>query len=235
MNETQTIATKNTADSAKMLRAMVGIGVLCALFIVLTYEGTLPIIEKNRAEALEKAIFKVLPGIAKTEAYQLNQNGTFVPFDEQVSSDLVVYSGFDEANKLVGIAIEASGQGYADIIRILYGYDPEQQQIIGFYVLESKETPGLGDKIEKDPKFLANFEALDVALTADFSTLKNAVVPVKSGEKQEAWEVDGITGATISSRAIGNIIGASTARWLPIIYKNKDAFIVQENNAATAN
>ncbi len=77
----------------------------------------------------------------------------------------VVYAGYDENDKLVGVAVEASGQGFADILRILYGYDPDKQKIVGFYVLESKETPGLGDKIEKDLNFLANFKALDVSLS----------------------------------------------------------------------
>ena len=46
--------------------------------------------------------------------------------------------------------------GYQDVIRILlYGYSPEHQAIVGMRVLESRETPGLGDKIEKDPAFLA--------------------------------------------------------------------------------
>ena len=35
------------AGNIKMLRAMVGIGVLCALLIVLTYEGTFDRIENN--------------------------------------------------------------------------------------------------------------------------------------------------------------------------------------------
>ena len=38
------------------------------------------------------------------------------------------------------------------------------------------------------------------------------------------WEVDGITGATISSRAIGNILGESTAKWVPLIYQQKETF-----------
>ncbi len=53
-------------------------------------------------------------------------------------------------------------------------------------------------------------------LVDDHSALKNKVIPVKHGTKENPWEVDGITGATISSRAIGNIIGASTEQWVPI-------------------
>lgn len=228
MNETKTINTVASVSSIKMLQAMVGIGILCALMIVLTYEGTLPRIEMLRAEALEKAIFKVIPGISKTRTYQLGQDNIFTAINGEDSEEPLVYAGFDENDKLVGVAIEASGQGYADILRILYGYDPDKQAIVGFYVLESKETPGLGDKIEKDQSFLENFKALDVSLVDDLSTLKNTVIPVKNGTKENSWEVDCITGATISSRAIGNIIGASTQQWVPLIYQNKKTFEIEK-------
>ena len=220
MNEANSKHIVAPANSFKMLRAMVGIGILCALMIVLTFEGTLPRIERLRAEALERAIFKVIPGISKTETFEFEEN-TFSVSDGNHIPGQVVYAGYDDNDNLIGVAIEASGQGYADIIRILYGYDPEKQAVVGFYVLESKETPGLGDKIEKDPNFLANFEALDVSLDEDHSAIKNVVVPVKNGDKENPWEVDGITGATISSRAIGNIIGESTEYWAPLINKNK--------------
>ena len=202
MDRTQQNTIDKSPDSFTMLRAMVGIGVLCALMIVLTYEGTFERIEHLKAEALEGAIFKVIPGIVKTKAFQVDQHNNFTEVTGDEETSQVIYAGYDENDNLVGVAVEASGQGYADILRILYGYDPEVQKIIGFYVLESKETPGLGDKIEKDPNFLANFEALDVALNSDLEVMKNKVIPVKKGSKENPWEVEGITGATISSRAI---------------------------------
>jgi electron transport complex protein RnfG len=124
----------------------------------------------------------------------------------------------------MGVAVPASGMGFADVINVLFGYDPEKQTVIGFYVLESKETPGLGDKIEKDPNFLANFKALDVSLSDDLNKIKNKVVTVKNGQKKNSWEIDGITGATISSRAIGNLMDASTTEMIPVIFKNKEVF-----------
>ena len=42
----------------------------------------------------------------------------------------------------------------------------------------------------------ANFEALDVALSADGQSLAHPVEAVKSGAKTAPWQVDGITGAT---------------------------------------
>jgi electron transport complex protein RnfG len=96
--------------------------------------------------------------------------------------------------------------------------------VVGFYVLESKETPGLGDKIEKDPTFLANFEDLDVSLSTDGQTLEQEVTMVKSGTKRNPWEIDAITGATISSRAITEIIGTSMAEMAPKIVAQKETF-----------
>ncbi|PSL01707.1 FMN-binding protein [Cecembia rubra] len=214
----------SSQGSKKMLTAMVGIGVFCALLIVLTYEGTKERIERLKAEALEQAVFKVIPGISKTRIFELDNDGIFIHSDGKDRSKKLVYAGFGDDGSLKGIAIEASGQGYADVIRILYGYNPYTQTVVGMYVLESKETPGLGDKIEKDENFLSNFNALSVALSEDLTRIENKVAPVKQGSKANPWEVDGITGATISSRAIGHIIGESSSIMIPLIYSQLEKF-----------
>lgn len=221
MNEQMT----QQADSGgfRMLRALVGIGVICALLIVLAYEGTLPRVQQLRAAALEAAIFEVIPGTVRTQAFGYTQNEGFEPLKGAANGE-VVYAGYNAADELTGIAIAASGQGYADVIRILYGYDVAQQTLVGMYVLESKETPGLGDKVEKNAAYRANFDALDVSLATDETQLKNKVVPVKNGTKTQPWQVDCITGATISSRAIGDMIGESTATWVPLVHQHKADF-----------
>jgi electron transport complex protein RnfG len=234
MSQVNQITTQTPASSIKMLRAMVGIGVICALLIVLTYETTLPRIERNKAEALENAIFKVIPGITKIKPFQLDQNNQFSIVPGTVKPTSVIYAGYDEKGNFAGVAIEASGQGYADILRILYGYVPDEEKIVGFYVLESKETPGLGDKIEKDANFLANFKGLDVALTNQKDKLKNPIVQVKHGTKKNAWEIDGITGATISSRAIGQMMNTSTKQWIPIIYNQQQEFASKSHTNETS-
>ncbi len=226
MSETMTIAPEQkaaTGNSNKMLFAMVGIGLMCALLIVLTYEGTKPIIAKNKAAALEQAIFKVLPGTVTTAGYYWNGNA-FTPLKGTEAEGQRVYAGFSESGTLTGLALPAVGLGYAGEIRVLYGYDPAQEAIVGFYVLESKETPGLGDKIEKDPAFKANFEALSVAVGTDGNSLKNKIAYAKSGEKQNAWEVDGITGATISSKAVTEALSTSTDEWVPRLYGAEGQF-----------
>ena len=228
MSEPATILNQGTSN-LKMLQAMVGIGVICALLIVLTYEGTLPRVEKLKEEALQKAIFQVIPGAERTETFILD-HGKLKRSDAKAETALRIYAGFDASNQFVGWAIEAAGQGYADVIKVLYGYDPIQERIIGFQVLESKETPGLGDKIEKDQRFLDNFKNMDAGLTADKSKKINAIVTVKSGNKQNEWEVDGITGATISSRAIAAILDSSTEQWGPILVGQLGMFSKKQND-----
>jgi electron transport complex protein RnfG len=186
-----------------MVRALGGVGVLCSLLIVFAFQATLPTIERKKAEELERAIFRVLPEATRRESFRLG--------DEERE----LYAGYDEESRLVGVAIEARGQGFQDTIRLLYGYSPPDEDIVGMVVLDSKETPGLGDKILKDADFLANFAALDVSLTSDGEALRNPIEVVKHGTKTEAWQIDGITGATISSQAIGRILQTSAEETLP--------------------
>ena len=114
--------------------------------------------------------------------------------------------------------------GYADNVTVLYSYSFDLKAIVGFMVLETKETPGLGDKVETEPHFLANFEALDARLNEDGTALANAIVTVKQGEKTEPWQVDGITGATITSEAIGVILNQGSGYWLPALERDAREF-----------
>lgn len=207
----------------QMYRAMVGVGVVCGLLIVGVFQATLPIIERNKAEALRSAIFHVLPDATTSTTFRLDESGGFSAAEGDSAKGQLVYAGYDDEHALVGLAVEAQGMGYQDVIRLIYGYSFADEAIIGIQVLDSKETPGLGDKIENDADFLANFERLDVALGEDSSALANAIVPVRHGEKTHPWEVDGITGATISSKAIAKILDGSAQYWVPRIQRNLEA------------
>ena len=74
-------------------------------------------------------------------------------------------------------------------------------------VLESRETPGLGDKIYKDAKFVAEFRTLVV----------EPVIELIKGHGDKANQVDAITGATISSRAVVKILNQTNTVWRPRI------------------
>jgi electron transport complex protein RnfG len=207
-----------------MYRALVGVGLACGLLIVGVYQLTKPVIERNEAEALQRAIFQVLPAARESRAFAREADGWRALDPGAATTAPVVHAAYDADRRLVGVALEARQMGYQDVIRLLYGYAPDQQAIVGIRVLESRETPGLGDRIEKDPAFLANFAHLDVSLAADGASLAHAIEPVKHGEKQHPWQVDGITGATISSVAVANALAHSAAEWIPVIRRDLDAF-----------
>lgn len=207
-----------------MYQAMVGIALVCGVLIVLAFQWTKPIIEKNRAEALKKAIFYVLPEAKSSATYKLVDGDRFSRLEGKANGAPVVHAGYDETGKLVGFAIQAQGMGYQDNIVVLYAYAPGQDAVTGFRVLETRETPGLGDKIDIDPGFLANFEKLVVELTADLSAVVHPIEVVKHGTKTEPWQIDAITGATVSSTAVAKILRESTAFWAPRIRQHLDDF-----------
>jgi len=224
MSQAQQIAPPAPPRVWHMYRSMVGVGLLCGLLIVTVFQVTKPVIERNKAEALQRAIFQVLPEARSSTTYRLNGDGRFEVLQGEGAGEQLVYAGYDEQEELVGLAIEAQGMGYQDVIRVLYGYSFDEDGIVGIRVLESKETPGLGDKIETDADFLENFVRLDVALTDDLSAILHPIEPVKPGEKEHPWQIDTITGATISSKAIANILRDSSAYWVPRIRRNLDDF-----------
>jgi electron transport complex protein RnfG len=197
------------APEAGPLRMMATLGIagMCSGFaLVGIFLVTLPMIERNRAEALEAAIFEVLQGATERATYVLRE-GVLERFESPggtLPKEEAIYAGYDEAGELVGFAIPAEGAGFQDTIKLIYGYDPARQRVVGMQVLESRETPGLGDKIIKDNSFLDCFR--DLAISPD-------VVAVKTGRTQD-HEIDAISGATISSVAVVRIINEANARWI---------------------
>ena len=217
MNTPAPVEQKKTT-TWEMYRSIVGIGAFCALLIVTVYTATAGRIADNKARFLNSAIEQVLPAVRTTLEVTLDANGELVAATEP--ADLPVFLGYGENGELVGAVITAQGMGYADNITVLYSYSFDLEAIVGHKVLESKETPGLGDKVELEPHFLANFEALDARLNEDGTALANPIVTVKEGEKTEPWQVDGITGATITSEAIGSILNQGSSYWLPVLERD---------------
>jgi electron transport complex protein RnfG len=127
-----------------------------------------------------------------------------VVVQEPDKDEPVVYGGYDEQSDFVGYAVPAAGPGFQDTIAILYGFKPDTRRVVGMEVLESRETPGLGDKIYKDMDWVNEFKSLDT---------EPEIVAVKKGTKTASNQVDAITGATISSKAIVRIINEAQAQW----------------------
>jgi len=179
-------------EAPRLVATLAIAGLLSGLAIVSAYRLTRPRIEANEAAALERAVFQVLPGAVRME--RLTWNG----------SALVAANGSGDGD-FVGYAIPAAGAGFQDTIKLLYGLDRSGSSMLGMTVLESRETPGLGDRIYKDPHFIAEFHDLVVV----------PVIELVKGHGEKPNDVDAITGATISSKSVVRILNASCAIWRP--------------------
>ena len=213
-----------TTPAAAMIRTLGLIAAICGLIIVAAYQGTYDAVQENKRIAVERAVFKVIP-VAKSivEYAALPAGGV-----EKIGAGgavpagaLKFYAGYDADGELAGIAAEGGAKGYADTVRILFAYDPATSRISAFSVVTMRETPGIGDKILVDREFLENFP-LDAKLAADLKALANAIVTVKHGTRTKPWEVDAISGATITSRAVGKAINDAAQALLPRVVPELD-------------
>ena len=213
-------------SSFKLIFALGLAGFFSGVLLVSTYLWTKPMIEANKAAALQEAIFKVLPGCTDFRTLELIDGQLKVKADdpgqgkaEDSKETLMIYQGLNTNGEQIGYAIPGQVAGFQDIIGALFGYDPTTDAIIGFEVLESKETPGLGDKIFKDKDFQSNFEQL---ITSP------EIIAVKKGEKSKENEVETISGATISSKAVVRLLNEAMAEWREYIVEYEKTNITEQ-------
>jgi len=187
-------------------------GALAGLLIVLVNLHTKPIIDKYKAEQLQLAVYEVLPGVDHYDTYYLvnDELSPTLPAGAKESDFKRVYVGRDKNGQTTGVAISRGESGFQDVIMVIFGYDPSTGKLSGMKILDSKETPGLGDKIFKDMNFVDQF----------FAGPQTPLVGVKIGAgKGKDDEIDMITGATISSKAVIGIINHALEEWKPILDK----------------
>jgi electron transport complex protein RnfG len=196
-------------SSGKLMGTLTVAGALAGVLLVLVFQATAPAIAAYKEQQLQLAVSEVLHGPARFETLYVVDGELLSQPPEGVDPKSLerVYVGYDESGAQVGFAVAAAKPGYQDWIRLMYGYDPAGGRLLGMKVLESKETPGLGDRIEKDADFVGQFDGPAVPL-----------VGYKAGESEEdAHGVDMITGATISSKTIINAINESLERLSPLM------------------
>jgi len=216
-------------SSLKLVFTLGVAGLLSGIILVATFIYTKPMIQANKEAAIQRAIFKVLPECTTFSTLTLEDGKLSLKVtgdsnkEENDKDELLIYAGFNANENLIGFAISGSEPGFQDVIGALFGYDAINKVIIGFEVLESKETPGLGDKIFKDADFQTNFKALAVS---------PEIIAVKPGTKQGPNEVETITGATISSKAIVRLLNETMELWEASIdtYIKDNALKVSDKN-----
>jgi electron transport complex protein RnfG len=177
--------TERGESATRMVVVMMIAGLLSGIVLAWVYVGTAPRIAQNHEAALNDAVLSVVAGAVRAERHP--ESG-------------VVHAAYAKDGSLAGLAVQAEGPGFMDTIRLIYGFVPRTQRIVGLQILDSRETPGLGDKIMTDPDFVGSFRDLSV---------EPNIVPVTREKPSHPNEVDCISGATISSKAVVRIVQQS--------------------------
>jgi Na+-translocating ferredoxin:NAD+ oxidoreductase subunit G len=203
---------------------LVAIALAAGLSIATVHEWTRPMVLAQRGGLLGNAALEVLPGAVSYRIYARGPTGSLEPHPGGDGAEL--FLGVDARGEVVGAAIVGSGMGYQDTIQLVYGLDPREARLLGMRVVASRETPGLGSLIVDDEGFVQGFSRIVLQFdeAGDLQALR-----VSDRAQHERGEVDAITGATVSVRAVAGIISRSLAEWLPILRNDYDELAGQDH------
>lgn len=130
---------------------------------------------------------------------------TVIPYDGEDSLIRSVHQGEN------GFIIETVTNGYADEIRMYIGVNNDGK-VTGLVVLEAHETYGLGSRILTDHEFLAQF----LNKTGSFEIAAHGAdafsgATAEAEPEGESIQIDGISGATVSSKAVARCVNSAVA------------------------
>jgi electron transport complex protein RnfG len=162
------------------------LGTVFSVTLAAAQTALAPRIEANRQAALASAVLEVVPGAVR--------------YTERRFGLRSAYECFDAEGRPLGWAIPASDFGFQDRIDVVIGLSFGGRSILGLSVVEDKETPGLGNRIEEDA-WRAQYAGLDA---------RQAITVVNRPRRDESREVQAISGATISSQAVTRMVNDAT-------------------------
>lgn len=170
----------------RMVAALVGVCIVAAVVLAVTDRVTREPIAEQRRQEVVRALAAVLPphtNHADRDTRQVTPDG-----GEPITLHLAKWDG-----QWVGTALKVTApDGYSGNIEVMVGVD-RKGALTGVAILSHAETPGLGDRVTKDPDWLPSFRG---------RTLENTRWAVK----KDGGDIDQFTGATITPRAVVNAV-----------------------------
>ncbi len=161
------------------------IAILSGFTLALVYQKTELRIENNKMDGLKSSLLRLAPGMVKYSEVDIKGNRTFYLYDRD--------------SNIISYAVIAKGNGYQGEIKILVLISKDLKYIKGIDILENVETPGLGGNIATRD-FKGQFKDLKILSGIDY---------LKGKSPSKPNEIQAITGATISSAAVVNIINGA--------------------------
>lgn len=166
----------------QMLIVLTGIGIISGGLLATVNGWANPLIDANKKAETEAAIFRVQP-----DGYS---------YDKINNIDFEAYKVRSQNPEIIGYALVFEGNGFQGKIRLICGLSKDLQKILSLEILEQVETPGLGTKVTEQP-FTNQFKELLCTPRVEW---------VKGVEPSKPNEIQAITGATISSKSVVEIV-----------------------------
>ena len=186
--------TGKTTSNAVLSSALIlaGLAAVCAALVAMTYDVTEERIEDNRQRFLEESLAPMLEGIEYEGKLSDSTVSIAAPHDLPGNDDVTVYRVFADGRPVAAIFSVSARDGYAGIIRLLVGISAEGT-VNRVRVLEHRETPGLGDRIESTKSdWMERFNGRSIG----DPSLEDWKI------RRDGGEFDQLSGASITSRAV---------------------------------
>ncbi len=168
------------------------IAALCTALVAVTYTATADRIEANEQAWLERSLQPALSGLFFDSGVTESMITIPPPHDLPGSEAALIYRVYAEAEPVAALFVVNARDGYAGPIRILIGVEADGK-ITGVHVLEHRETPGLGDRVESGKSdWVKQFDGRSLVDPA----------PSAWGIKRDGGAFDQLTGASVTPRAI---------------------------------
>lgn len=191
---------------AELNKHILRVGVLLGLFAIVattmvafTEENTREQIKENERQALLDAISALIPHDAYDNA--ILSDTLMLPATEALGTEQPtrVFRARADGEPVAVVMTAVAPNGYSGKIKLLVGIYHDAS-LAGVRVINHKETPGLGDKIdEKRADWILQFAGL---------SLKKPI-SAKWKVKKDGGEFDQFTGATITPRAVVSAVKRS--------------------------
>ncbi len=168
------------------------IAAICTSIVALTYQLTEERIAANEQAWLERSLQPALSGLSFDSGVTESKIIVSPPHDLPGTEAAIIYRVYAEGAPVAALFVVSARDGYAGPIRILIGIDIERI-VTGIQVLEHRETPGLGDRVESTKS--------DWVKQFDGHSLINPE-PEGWAIKRDGGQFDQLTGASVTPRAI---------------------------------
>jgi electron transport complex protein RnfG len=134
-----------------------------------------------------------------------------VVFGVKLIEEKKIYKILDAQGDIQAWILPGKGSGYADVIELIIAVDATGDTVLGMSVLKQAETPALGDRISKR-EFQSNF-------TKGLTTTGRPITVVKGAIEANPMlnQIQAITGATVSSKSVSEIVNKTVASLKPFI------------------